>query len=370
VVLAANLSGTRTDGTHLDPSAEIRVLRMPATESLRPGAVSERYLVQQFGKLARPIATLSGGSLDAMVLDGRFLFVDREAAVSTPTSSPGAGASRSVTEPRPAATAAAAEVPAHAGAGHAGHFLYAIQVDEPQGRRSPLRSPALVEVCEAPATPLDLKAEVAEGEVRLQWGEAAGGAPEPPAAGAVPATASAAPAVLGFNVYRRTKSAPRDPESPLNPAPLDSAAFIDRTFTYDVDYVYFVRSVLAGRASLCESVGGAPVEVRPHDRFAPAAPSGVAVAAEGGAIRVYWFPNDEPDLAGYRIYRREGDAQVPAMVGEVPATETSFVDTGAKPGVRYHYSVSAVDSASPVNESPRSEERSEFLSPTASAGGQ
>ena len=51
----------------------------------------------------------------------------------------------------------------------------------------------------------------------------------------------------------------------------------------------------------------------------------------------------------------------PEIIGEVTAADTSFTDATATPGVRYHYSVSAIDDASPPNESPRSEERSEML---------
>src|SRR5258705_13975000 len=62
VVLASPLAGTRSDGTRLDADAELRVLRMPATASLQPGAVSDRYLVGQFDKQARPVADPSGSS--------------------------------------------------------------------------------------------------------------------------------------------------------------------------------------------------------------------------------------------------------------------------------------------------------------------
>lgn len=102
--------------------------------------------------------------------------------------------------------------------------------------------------------------------------------------------------------------------------------------------------------------------MRPHDRYAPATPTGVAAAVEGDVIKIYWFPNAEPDLAGYRIYRRGEGEQEASRIGEPTASETSFVDSGAAVGVRYYYSVSAVDGAVPVNESQRSEERTEMLS--------
>jgi hypothetical protein len=354
IVVATTLPGTRTDGTRLEAGAEVRVLRMAATESLRPGAVSERYLVQQFERQARPVGAFSGADLDALVLAGRFLFVDRGAGVpaaAAPAAGPAPETHRSSSTPRARPVG----------------YLYGIQVVEHAGKKSALRPPLLIESCDPPPVPGEGQVDLGEGEVRLRWsaGESRASPPSGPAPPVAKSTSPAAEsqAAPGFNVYRRQPGAPRDPETPLNPETLDGTSYIDRTFQYDIGYEYFVRSVVPGRTPACESPDGAIVAVKPHDRFPPAAPTGLAVAAEGGTIRVYWFPNDEPDLAGYRIYRSEEGKPEMGLIAEVPATETSFVDSGAQPGVRYHYAVTAVDGASPPNESARSEERSEMLTP-------
>jgi hypothetical protein len=145
----------------------------------------------------------------------------------------------------------------------------------------------------------------------------------------------------------------------VHPGLIDEAAYVDRTFRYDTDYLYTVRAVAGEAPGSTESASSEPLAVRPHDSFPPAVPQGVAVAAEGDAIKVYWFPNTEPDLAGYRVYRRQEGKSEAARVAEVSASETSWVDPEAAPGVRYHYSVSAFDATTPANESPRSEEHSE-----------
>jgi len=413
VVLASTLPGTRSDGTRLEADAELRVLRMPATGSLQPGAVSDRYLVQQFDKQARPVASLSGAALAALVLGGRLLFVDHEATTGPPAApaaggakSPkrtGAGPAAATTTPSTTGTAATGTV---AAAPRLPRYLYALQVVEPKGRKSPLRSPSLIEVCPSPEAPTDLQLETAEGEVRLDWkpgaASAQAAAPQaaapptvrPPADPARPATSTSttpssatpssattsegpppadgavprADSKTSFNVYRRLKDELRDPEAPLNAVPLDAPSYIDRTFQYDVEYVYFVRTTTGDKNSTCESIAGPSVEVKPHDRFAPDAPTGLAVAAEGDVIRVYWFPNSEPDLGGYRVYRREGSSTETSFLADVPAIETSFIDSGAKRGVRYYYSVSAVDTAKPINESARSEEKTEMLSGAAAGG--
>jgi hypothetical protein len=360
VVLASTLPGTRTDGMRLDPDAELRVLRMPATDSLRPGAVSDRYLIAQFDKQARPVATLSGPALASQVLGGRLIFIDHDATV--PAGESPAGTPPGI--PSIASAAAAPAAPAASGASpRLPRYLYALQVVEPKGRKSTLRSASMIEICHAPQPPVDLQLETAEGEVRLDWkpGDATA-QPAAPQAGAQATGTQPAGATTLFNVYRRQKIDVRDPETPLNPAPLDAPSFIDRAFQYDVEYVYFVRATTGEKNSTCESAASPSTEAKPHDRFAPDAPTGLAVAAEGDVIRVYWFPNSEPDLGGYRVYRREGTAAETAFLADVPATETSFIDSGAKRGVRYYYSVSAVDAATPVNESARSEERSEMLS--------
>ncbi|HKQ97234.1 MAG TPA: hypothetical protein VJV75_05100, partial [Candidatus Polarisedimenticolia bacterium] len=212
------------------------------------------------------------------------------------------------------------------------------------GKTAAMRPPVLVETARPPAPPGALDGDAVEGEVRLRWQGA-------PAAGA------------GYNVYRREASDTAEPETPINPAPLNVTEYVDKTFRYDTEYQYFVRSVLTGRTSVCESPAGPVFAVKPHDHFAPVAPTGIAVTVEGTQIRVYWFPNAEPDLAGYRIYRRaEGESEA-RPIGEVGAAESAFADAGAEPGVRYSYAVSAVDGATPPNESPRSEERSERLPP-------
>src|SRR5262245_15351584 len=58
VVLSTTLNLVRSDGAPLGPGAFARVLRMPATGTLRPGAVSDRYMVQQFEKQAAEIRRL------------------------------------------------------------------------------------------------------------------------------------------------------------------------------------------------------------------------------------------------------------------------------------------------------------------------
>src|SRR5437867_10845559 len=138
IVVEANLSLSRSDGTPLGPGATVRILRMPPTATLRPGMVSARYLVATFQKEAKLVGALTGSALQQAVSDGHLVFHDSEA----------------LTEP---------------GAAKGGHFMYGIQVVDTGGEKSAVTVPIDIELSEAPPTPVRLTVETAEGEVRLRW---------------------------------------------------------------------------------------------------------------------------------------------------------------------------------------------------------
>lgn len=312
VVIEAGLSLSRTDGTPLGPEASVQVLRMRTTPTLRPGVVSARYLLAMFRKEARVVGTLTGQALVQAAAAERAVFRD-------PTALP------------------------EARERHLSHFMYGIQVTDEAGEGSALSVPIEIEVVEPPPATAGLKATTAEGEVRLEWESG-----DPSRAGEL------------YNVYRRPASQEGEPRVPLNLLPITERAYLDTTFRYGETYRYSVRALPAPPPPLRESEPGAEVEVRPLDIYAPAAPTGLAATVEGSSIKLYWFPNGEPDLHGYRIYRRSG-AEEFVRIGETGAAETSFADGTAGRGVRYDYTLTAVDGAEPPNESPRSEAQSEAL---------
>ncbi len=142
---------------------------------------------------------------------------------------------------------------------------------------------------------------------------------------------------------------------------IDRDAALNHTYRYTVERV--AQVTLDGHEVEVKGAVSAPSTVSARDLFPPHIPEGlVAVAdSEGGAIDLSWTADLDTDLAGYRVYRRvAGSGSPPERVsgaGLVPNAD--WRDSSAQTGVRYAYSVSAVDTSG--NESARSAEVEEVL---------
>jgi hypothetical protein len=127
----------------------------------------------------------------------------------------------------------------------------------------------------------------------------------------------------------------------------------DTGIDYGKPYSYAVQALVdVGNQKTAES-DISPVYTRvPMDRFAPAVPSGLRADRTANAVSLVWEADTDSDLAGYRIYRSEGNGpwQKLADVNTVP----SYSDAAVEHGKTYHYAVSAFDKTVPPNESERS----------------
>jgi hypothetical protein len=151
--------------------------------------------------------------------------------------------------------------------------------------------------------------------------------------------------VIGYNVYRAAPSAGRL-GAPVNRRPLTEPRFEDRSFVYLNPYVYVVRSISQGPDAQVESSNSEPLRVTPRDVFRPAAPTNVTAASAGGFVSLFWPANAERDLAGYFVYRTEGEPTESSRwnrLGDQPITRTTFRDERTRTGQRYGYRVTAVD---------------------------
>ncbi|UCF07334.1 MAG: fibronectin type III domain-containing protein, partial [Thermoplasmata archaeon] len=118
----------------------------------------------------------------------------------------------------------------------------------------------------------------------------------------------------------------------------DSTCTITATYSADIHNTTGTLSVRAG-----------------VDVTAPSQPGQATLEVTGkNSITISWPANTEPDLAGYRIYRRTSPTENWSMIREVDASTTTFTDDDLEPGTTYYYTVTAIDTASPPNESPQS----------------
>lgn len=97
------------------------------------------------------------------------------------------------------------------------------------------------------------------------------------------------------------------------------------------------------------------------DSQPPAAPSNLAATAGDGSASLSWNANQESDLAGYRVYRRNPDGWPSTPLATLAKSTTSYTDPGLRNGTPYTYRVTAFDQAG--NESAASNEAS--ATPTA-----
>jgi len=143
---------------------------------------------------------------------------------------------------------------------------------------------------------------------------------------------------------------------------LDKDAAFNHTYRYTA--VRVLTLTLDKHAIELLGVASDPATLTARDVFPPHTPSDVAAVADpdARAIDLSWAPNQENDLAGYIVYRRDLATEMQRTrisPAGVPLVAPAFHDAHVEAGHRYAYSVSAVDRDG--NESPRSAEVEEGL---------
>jgi hypothetical protein len=270
------------------------------------------------------------------------------------------GADAAFTDTLPAALAVGAPRP----------LSYFVELRNRSGRSVGLSNAAEVLAGEAPAPVTHLTAEVRKQGVVLHW---------------TPVSEQESSAI---RLHRRLLTAPaaKPREGLLAPAPepaeqsllVDSCApegrvgicrALDKQIRFGQSYEYraqrVARVTLDGKTLELAGELSAPVRVEAADIFPPAAPTNLAAVATANenapqyAIDVSWQPVAEADLAGYAVYRREGDGAWQRISPVEALVPPAFRDTQVQPGHTYHYAVSAVGQNG--HESARSEEAEESV---------
>jgi predicted small lipoprotein YifL len=213
---------------------------------------------------------------------------------------------------------------------------YGVRVKDVKGRSSALVLAHDLETVEPKPPPIELRAEATADGIRLSW------------------TPPKGIAEVRYNVYRGPAAGLLD-ERPLHLQPLESADYLDTTAAVGERYRYVVRTVAGEGPPYRESDSSRSVEVDASDRFAPAPPKGLVAVQEGKAVRLLWNPGREPDLDGYRVYRKRAGGDW-APVGTEVVRQPSYLDQDVLAGESIAYRVTSVDRASTANESEPSEE--------------
>lgn len=225
---------------------------------------------------------------------------------------------------------------------------YAVRYVNAAGQRAAFSNFLLVEPAATVSLPPSVNPEAAptESAITIRWE-----APKANIDGSTP------PNLLGYNVYRATRSQDEPAQTPLNgerPVPSTQTEFADQTFTFGEDYVYVVRAVSLGTGgNPVESLNSNPVSFTPRDVFEPTAPRGVSPApATPGRISLFWAANPERDVIGYDIFRTTDPNQPRdawTKLNRTPLDRTTFQDDSVRSGVKYYYYVTATDSAGNVS---------------------
>ena len=311
ILLSGTLPDKNQDGGPLAAIQEVRIIRLNRGGLTGPGMVGrsgQRSAMRQFTREAKTIASITGDALGKATEGRRIFFTDSEPLTGT--------------------------VPEKGQ-----ELTYAMTVVDANKRSSPLSQLATVRMLPPPSPPSDLRFEISEKRIRLSW--------EPHA------TVAAAETVL-YNLYR-TEREGVFLEKPRNEKPLPQPFYEDEDFSFGKTYYFAASSLIVDKGAMRESENSPALRVSPVDVYPPAVPTGLAVSAEKGVIKLYWFPNSESDLGGYWIYRSEKEGGEFVRIGMADAAASTYVDSTTRPGVKYYYAMTAVDRATPPNESARSE---------------
>ncbi len=198
-------------------------------------------------------------------------------------------------------------------------LAWAIVSVRKNGERSEVSNIATIVPAVPPEAPADLVAEAEPSRVCLEWRP-----PEKDLSGA-------AVEIAGYRVYRRRLSEP-DYGAPLDAEPVDVPELADTTAAYGSTYVYTVTAIAKDRPK-AESPPAIQFGIDYRDVFPPPPVARLDALPEEHRVRLSWEPVDAADLAGYRIYRSEGDA-APVLLGEAPADRVEYDDQAVSPAGR------------------------------------
>ncbi|MHB8989008.1 MAG: fibronectin type III domain-containing protein [Desulfobulbia bacterium] len=192
--------------------------------------------------------------------------------------------------------------------------------------------------------PLNFTVEESDKAITLRW--------QAPA-GLLDGTPVSDP--IRYQVFRSTDGGETFTEMPGGLS--EGLTFTDKGLRNGKAYVYKVRAMRLHAGTTAAGMTSEPLSATPRDLTPPAPPQKVRAVASGTGVKILWETVAEPDLAGFRIYRRAAKSSTPEPIGQVDGAGLSFEDAKApKERGLWYYSVTAFDQARPANESTYSME--------------
>ena len=155
-----------------------------------------------------------------------------------------------------------------------------------------------------------------------------------------------------YQIYRKSN----DADFAALGEPVQKAEFVDDGVLNERLYTYKVQALVASGDTL--QAGGASQAVSgvPRDLQPPEQPQHLVVVEVPDGVKLIWQGASTGDLAGYRIYRRQGDSGQTELLAEVKPDQNQYIDQSDTAGRTWFYSVTSFDAAQPVNESIPTEE--------------
>jgi hypothetical protein len=239
--------------------------------------------------------------------------------------------------------------------GNADYAVYSVLAENRSGRSFGLPNRVFVPLVLTLPTPQKVQAEPVPGGIRISWDQAW-----------PPKRESQISAQYAWRIMRRQEGANETVMLRQLNAGNEAMVFVDTGIEWEKNYQYWITPVTlwsdANRKGEVEGEDSPITTVFAHDSFPPAAPGGVqavySAVAERSFVDVTWRPNLEPDLAGYNVYRHTGN-EAPVKINPELVKTPRYADPAVQAGMKYFYSVSAVDLRG--NESARSEETTESV---------
>ncbi|MCB0475675.1 MAG: hypothetical protein KDC69_08360, partial [Flavobacteriaceae bacterium] len=142
-----------------------------------------------------------------------------------------------------------------------------------------------------------------------------------------------------FDLFRADK--------PIGPYSLVKEGIVptERTYRYDkMQAINYFKLKAVGKNG--EHIFSPPDMVQPIDSVAPIKPIGLSGTIDTlGVVKLYWEPNTEPDLGGYKIFRADRPNQEFTMLNKYSEARPEYTDTvnAATFAKNVYYRIAALD---------------------------